>query len=59
TGTVTPMMTGTVTPMMTGTAKPAADVAAAAEVSTIDAEPVFKRTPVPEKRLDPKAAFIQ
>ncbi|MGO4618433.1 DUF5330 domain-containing protein [Ensifer sp. 2YAB10] len=53
------VMTGTVTPMMTGTAKPAADVAAAAEVSTIDAEPVFKRTPVPEKRLDPKAAFIQ
>lgn len=54
------VMTGTVTPVMTGTVKPAADVAApATEVSTIDAEPVFKRTPVPEKRLDPKAAIIQ
>ncbi len=54
------VMTGTVTPVMTGTVKPAADAAApATEVSTIDAEPVFKRTPVPEKRLDPKAAIIQ
>ncbi|WDZ77596.1 DUF5330 domain-containing protein [Ensifer adhaerens] len=54
------VMTGTVTPVMTGTVKPAADLAApATEVSTIDAEPVFKRTPVPEKRLDPKAAIIQ
>lgn len=44
----------------TGTVTPAADVATpATEVSTIDAEPVFKRTPVPEKRLDPKAAVIQ
>ncbi|HEV7308253.1 DUF5330 domain-containing protein [Ensifer sp.] len=32
---------------------------APAEVSTLDAEPVFKRTPVPEKRLDPKAAVTQ
>ena len=54
------VMTGTVTPVMTGTVKRAADEAApATEVSTIDAEPVFKRTPVPEKRLDPKAAIIQ
>ena len=52
--------TGTVAPAMTGTVKPQADLAASAtEVSTIDAEPVFKRTPVPEKRLDPKAAIIQ
>jgi len=52
--------TGTVVPATIGTAKPQTDLAApATEVSTIDAEPVFKRTPVPEKRLDPKAAIIQ
>lgn len=40
--------------VMTGTVSPATDTALpAAEVSTIDAEPVFKRTPVPEKRLAP------
>ncbi|MEI2297605.1 DUF5330 domain-containing protein [Ensifer sp. MJa1] len=54
------VMTGTVTPAMTGTVTAAARVAdQAAEASTIDAEPVFKRTPVPEKRLDPKAAAAQ
>ncbi|OCP00849.1 MULTISPECIES: DUF5330 domain-containing protein [unclassified Ensifer] len=48
------VVTGTVTPAMTDTS-----AAPASEVSTLDAEPVFKRTPVPEKRLDPKATVTQ
>lgn len=47
------MTTGTVAPVTTGTVKPDA------AVGTADAEPVFKRMPVPEKRLDPKTTIAQ
>jgi hypothetical protein len=40
--------------VMTGTVAPAANVPAGDPAS--DALPAFKRTPVPERRLDPKAA---
>ncbi|HEV7319480.1 MAG TPA: DUF5330 domain-containing protein [Ensifer sp.] len=51
--------TGTVAPVASGTVAPADAATPTAEVSTLDAEPVFKRTPVPEKRLDPKTTVIQ